>query len=99
MQSSIARVISLTAAATVACATFSSCAADGVTQSIPSIGAATMLADGTINLQLRAEIDSAVGDTMIQIKPSEPRYQDIITHVGGLKPGEEKPVPPWRVSK
>ena len=61
-----------------------------------SIGVATMRADGTIELQLRAEGPSGeLGDALFTYKPSEPKYQEIIDHLGGLKPGESKPVPPW----
>ena len=60
------------------------------------IGAASMASDGTVYLQLRAEgSNGEVGDAMFTYKPGEPRYQQIIEHVGGLKPGESKPMPPW----
>jgi hypothetical protein len=64
-----------------------------------SIGAAKMLPDGTITLHLRAEHASAVGDSLIQVGPSDPRHKEILAHVGGLRPGEEKQVPPWPASK
>ncbi len=63
-----------------------------------SIGTATMQADGTIVLQLRAE-DGApagtVGDAQLLYPPSHPKYQETLKHLNGLKPGESKPVPPW----
>ncbi len=65
-------------------------------QRIESIGSAKMLSDGVIELQLRAEgSDGAVGDALIYIKPDNPKYAEIKRHVGDLKPGEVKPVPPW----
>ena len=64
-----------------------------------SIGSATMLSDGSIGLHLRAEHGSTVGDALIQVRPDDPRYAEILAHIGGLAPGEEKPVPPWPVSK
>jgi hypothetical protein len=61
-----------------------------------SIGVATMEPDGTIVLQLRAEgPQGAVGDGRFTYPPSDKNYQEVLTHLGGLKPGESKPVPPW----
>jgi hypothetical protein len=62
-----------------------------------SIGVATMRADGTIVLQLRAEgVGGIVGDAQVTYSPSDPKYQEILAHLGGLKPGESKPVRPWK---
>ena len=61
-----------------------------------SIGSATMKADGTIVLQLRAADQTGRrGDAQIVYPPSHPQYQEVLKHLGGLKPGEEKHVPPW----
>jgi hypothetical protein len=61
-----------------------------------SIGAATMLPDGTIKLQLRAEgPGGTVGDALLTYPPSDKDYAKILKHLGGLKPGESKPVPPF----
>jgi len=60
-----------------------------------SIGFATMDTDGTIRLQLMARGDRVIGDAVLIYKPADPQYQDIKKHLGGLNPGEEKPVPPW----
>jgi hypothetical protein len=61
-----------------------------------SIGSATMDQAGTIFLQLRAEgPNGLVGDAMFTYKKGDPKYQEIIDHVGGLEPGQSKPVPPW----
>jgi hypothetical protein len=61
-----------------------------------SIGVATMLENGTISLLLRAEgPGGAVGDAVITYERSNPKYAEILKHVGGLKVGEEKPVPPF----
>jgi hypothetical protein len=49
------------------------------------IGSASMDKDRTIYLQLRAEgPNGELGDAMFTYRP-----------VGGLAPGESKPVPPW----
>ena len=61
-----------------------------------SIGEATMEQDGTIVLTLRAEGPGAArGDAQFRYPPSHPEYREILAHLGGLKPGERKPVPPW----
>jgi hypothetical protein len=30
-------------------------------------------------------------------KPDNPRYKEILAHVGDIKPGERKPIAPWNV--
>lgn len=62
-----------------------------------SIGSARMRADGTIVLQLRAEdpASGAIGDAELEYPPGHPQYKEVLEHLAGLKPGEEKPVPPW----
>lgn len=61
-----------------------------------SIGAASMAADGTITLRLRATGPGPMlGDGLIRYAPNHPQYQAVLDHLGGLVPGQEKPVPPW----
>lgn len=62
-----------------------------------SIGMATMEPDGTIVLYLRAEDDEsgAVGDATLLYPRSDPDYRRVLDHLGGLSPGEEKPVRPF----
>ena len=60
-----------------------------------SIGTATMDPDGTIVLLLRATGPGVVGDGRITYAPTHAEYQNVLKHLGGLKPGESKPVPPW----
>jgi len=61
-----------------------------------SIGSATMEENGTIVLQLRAESpDGEIGDALVRYPPGHPQYAEILRHLGGLKKGESKPVPPW----
>jgi hypothetical protein len=63
---------------------------------LDSIGVATMSADGVIRLQLRAEgPNGEIGDALLIYAPDNPDYAEVITHLGGLAPGETKPVPPW----
>lgn len=61
-----------------------------------SIGTATMENDGTIVLQLRAEGPGRlVGDARVTYPKSHKEYDNILKHLGGLRPGESKPVPPF----
>ena len=60
-----------------------------------SIGVATMQADGSIVMDLRATGPGMVGDARIVYGKDHKEYQNILTHLGGLKPGETKPVPPF----
>ena len=62
-----------------------------------SIGIATMEADGTIVLRLRAELPEGggAGEGYFRYPPSDPQYREILDHLGGLEPGQSKPVPPW----
>jgi hypothetical protein len=74
------------------------CAAaqDATTKNTTSIGVATMSVDGTITLQLMAEgAGGTVGDAVLVYKPGDKMYEEVKQHIGGIKPGEEKPVPPW----
>jgi hypothetical protein len=67
----------------------------------PSIGSAVMLADGTIELFLRAEGPGGMrGDAKFTYPPTHPQYELVLKHVGGLEPGAaSRPVPPWPEQK
>ena len=61
---------------------------------------ATMQADGAIVLYLRATGPGGIaGDGQVTYLPFDPRYQEVLAHLGGLKPGQSKPVPPWSDSQ
>jgi hypothetical protein len=61
-----------------------------------TIGVATMDEHGTITLQLRAEGPGGMrGDALLQYSPVHPQYHEILAHLGELRPGESKWVPPW----
>ncbi len=60
------------------------------------IGMATMSSDGTVVLDLRADGAGGIsGIGRLVYPPSHPQYREVLAHIGGLKPGEKKPVPPW----
>jgi len=72
----------------------------------PPIGTALMLKDRTIALDLNKEPHIGVarspgelGYGQVDIDPTNPHYQELLRHLGGLKPGEEKPMPPWRADE
>jgi hypothetical protein len=54
-----------------------------------------MHADGTIVLQLRAEGPGVTGDALLTYPPSHKDYQMVLKHLGGMKPGDIKPVAPF----
>jgi hypothetical protein len=61
-----------------------------------SIGQASMSEDGTIRLFLRAEGPGGIlGDVLYKYEKTDPRYQEVLKHIGGISVGEKKPVPPW----
>ena len=65
-----------------------------------SIGSARMEEDGTIFLQLRAASPGGtVGDALFRYPPDHPEYNKVLQHLGGLKKGQEKLVPPWEDQK
>jgi hypothetical protein len=81
---------------------FASCAgaADNSSQPIPcddidSVGRAKMSADGTITLQLRSLWPNPIAESQLVYAPDDPQYDEIKHHLGGIAPGESKPVPPF----
>jgi hypothetical protein len=60
-----------------------------------SVGVASMDPDGTIHLQLRSEIHGGIAEAVDTVKPGDLRYAATLKHLGGLKPGEDKAIPPW----
>lgn len=61
-----------------------------------SIGEARMLEDGTLILDLQAtDATGRVGDARFYYPTSHAQYAEVLDHLGGMKPGETKLVPPW----
>ena len=50
-----------------------------------------MSADGTITLTLSTPGQQGAA----AYHPGDPQYTRILSHVGGLRPGQKKPVPPF----
>jgi hypothetical protein len=62
---------------------------------VKSIGVATMLPNGIILIGVGGGSDSDRARAVLMVEPGDTNYESIIAHVGGLKPGETKPIPPW----
>ena len=60
-----------------------------------SIGVATMAADGIITMRVRSLPPGPIAEGTFVYAPGDPRYEETLKHLGGLAPGESKPVPPW----
>src|SRR5579864_4200509 len=61
----------------------------------PAIGVATMLQNGAILVGVRGPDAESSLQGILMVEPGDSTYQQLIDHVGGLKPGETKPIPPW----
>lgn len=59
------------------------------------IGTAWMDQDGTITMRLRAEGPGVVGVGTLSYPKTHPQYDEILKHLGPMKPGDEAPVRPW----
>lgn len=60
------------------------------------IGSAHMRADGTLELRLRAESPGGIrGDAFFTVAPEDPRYPELVDHLGGIEPGAYAPVLPF----
>lgn len=59
-----------------------------------TIGVATLLEDGTLVLDLRAE-GPGLGDARFTYPPSDPQYAQIKAHVGAVKVGQSVLVRPF----
>ncbi|HMI98128.1 MAG TPA: hypothetical protein VK479_16585 [Micropepsaceae bacterium] len=62
---------------------------------VPSVGVATMLENGTILVGIRGPAPGGPLQAVLMVEPGDTNYQQIIDHLGGLKPGETKSIPPW----
>jgi len=59
-----------------------------------TIGVASLNDEQILAVRLRTE-DGFIAESYFELTPSDSRYQKFIDHVGGIEPGEEKPIPPW----
>jgi hypothetical protein len=63
-------------------------------EAIDSVGRAQMSADGTITLRLHTLWPAPFTESEPVYAPDDPHYAFIKRHLGGITPGETKPVPP-----
>jgi hypothetical protein len=63
-------------------------------EDIDSVGMVKMSADGTIALRIRSLWYQPVGEHRFVYAPGDPQYDVIKRHLGGITPGQSKPVPP-----
>jgi hypothetical protein len=64
-------------------------------EAVASIGSATMTPDGVITLQIRSLPPGPIAEGLIRYTPGDAKYEEIKQHLGGISPGETKPVRPW----
>lgn len=64
--------------------------------SIFYVGEVTMEANGDIVLTYHRTTDGLFAESQERFRPGTKDYEEVIKHVGGLKPGESKLVPAWQ---
>ncbi len=64
-------------------------------EAIDSVGTAKMSADGTITLRVHSLWPQPFAESQLVYAPGDALYGEIKRHLGGMTPGESKPVPPW----
>lgn len=69
-----------------------SCTTGGQRKAI--LGMATMAADGSIVAPIESPGPTHTA-SILRLKPGDPEYESFLEHIGGLKPGETKPLPVW----
>jgi hypothetical protein len=62
---------------------------------VESIGTAEMAANGTITLHLKSLWPDPHEDSDLTYAPDDSQYDDIKKHLGGIAPGQSKPIPPF----
>jgi hypothetical protein len=63
-------------------------------EDLDSVGTAQMSATGVITLRLRSLWPEPKAEAELDYAPDDPQYDEIKHHLGGIAPGETKPVPP-----
>jgi hypothetical protein len=61
-----------------------------------AIGTASLDEDGTLKLDLCRNFETRSNfHRILRISPDNPRYEEYIARIGGINPGERKPIPRW----
>ena len=63
-------------------------------EDVDSVGTAQMSTAGVITLRLRSLWPEPKAEAVLTYEPDDPQYEEIKHHLGGISPGESKPVPP-----
>lgn len=63
-------------------------------EALDSVGSAKMREDGTIALRLHTLWPQPFAESLHVYAPNDPQYGFIKRHLGGISPGQTKPVPP-----
>jgi hypothetical protein len=63
-------------------------------EAIDTVGSAKMSADGAITLRLHTLWPQPFAESQHVYTPDDPHYGFIKRHLGGIAPGQTKPVPP-----
>jgi hypothetical protein len=64
-------------------------------EAVESIGTAEMSPDGVITMRLHSLSPNPIAEGELRYAPDDPQYEEIKQHLGGITPGEFKPVKPW----
>jgi hypothetical protein len=64
--------------------------------SMPYLGTAAMLDDGTLTLHLRLTSDGRPINDYLTFRVGDRAYDSILRHLGGLRPGDTKQFRPWK---
>jgi hypothetical protein len=64
--------------------------------SMPFLGTAAMLDDGTLTLHLRLTSDGKPINDYLTFRVGDRGYDSILRHLGGLRPGDTKQFRPWK---
>jgi hypothetical protein len=61
-----------------------------------NVGSAYMQPDGTLEMSLRTETqDGTIGEALLVVGKDDPRYAGMVKHLGGIRPGEGRAIPPF----
>jgi hypothetical protein len=63
-------------------------------EDVDSVGTAQMSAAGVITLRLKSLWPEPRAESELTYEPDDPQYEEIKHHLGGISPGESKPIPP-----
>jgi hypothetical protein len=72
---------------------------DGTIRLHLSAAPRSALEEGTRRVVPWSRPEERIGYGEIELNRWDPYYNDVLHHLGGLLPGQRKPVPPWRADE